>query len=361
MENKITQKRSYIDEIFILRSIACLSIVLLHSIAFAQLNHLDINNTNMQDIISSFRVLLTFGTPTFVFISELLISYSYPDKLPKGFLLKRIKLIIIPYLSMAIFYALISPTPNAIKIIMNMLGGYHGYFVLIIFQFYVLHLLFHKYLSKQKPLKVIFLSLIINIVYLAVFNFFKVPIQNNLLEYFWDRGHWLVFIAWIFYFSLAYYCGRFYKEFLVALKKYKSAIFSSIFITGAAVVVLSYLNILPYTSKTVAMVFFTANAIAVIYYHATKIKKVPSVLMLVSRYSFSIYLLHIFFLDIINYFAEAVGINLGAFSVIYLFLGSIVCSIFTTYLLNKISIGKYVVGKVGVGKKLKLSKKEIAA
>lgn len=73
-----------IKEIFMIRCISCLSVVLLHIISMVLMLQAealaDISHT-----VDSFRTLLMFSTPAFIFISEFLLARSYPDGVPDGF------------------------------------------------------------------------------------------------------------------------------------------------------------------------------------------------------------------------------------------------------------------------------------
>ena len=89
--------KKVIDEIFLLRSIACLSIVFLHAFARSFLEE--------NGVVNSINMLLTFGTPTFVFISEFILARSYLGKLPSDFWRKRVKFVLLPYLLFGTFYA----------------------------------------------------------------------------------------------------------------------------------------------------------------------------------------------------------------------------------------------------------------
>ncbi|WP_269758464.1 acyltransferase family protein [Thalassobacillus sp. C254] len=68
-----------------MRAIACLAVVVIHSV--------NITLTNYEHTVSQFeeyfliavRFAAFFGTPAFVFISELLLARSYPNKVPHGF------------------------------------------------------------------------------------------------------------------------------------------------------------------------------------------------------------------------------------------------------------------------------------
>lgn len=359
-------KRKYLNEIVFLRSIACLCIAVVHSLHVA---HTSATFTNdlYDTIVDSIYVLFTFGTPTFIFISMLLISYSYPTGLPKGFLAKRFKLIMLPFIFMAIFYSadmnifreLLAGNMSEVfsaatwstitkNVVGNLMGGYHGYFILIIFQFYILAYLFHKFLSKSNPLVIILVSLVINLVYLSVFNFTEPPTDSEVMLHFWKSGHWIPFIGWIFYFSLAFYCGLYYSQFVEILKNNKSiVIFSAVFF-GILTVLLTMFDLIPLSSKSVTMIFFTTSMIGVLYLIALKIKKIPKILVDINNYSFSIYLLNTFYINIVATILLILHLDFGIFNVIIYFTMSTMASMFTAYLLNKLSFGKYLVGRVNV-------------
>ncbi|WMT42378.1 acyltransferase family protein [Paenibacillus sp. D2_2] len=84
-------------EMFVLRSIACLSIALLHA-----LYRVYDADTPWVELVG---LLLTFGTPVFVFISQFVLSYAYPDRVPEGFWRKRVKYILLPYIFFGTLYA----------------------------------------------------------------------------------------------------------------------------------------------------------------------------------------------------------------------------------------------------------------
>lgn len=370
MESK-SERKKHINEIFLLRAVACLSIVLFHAIETSI--NLNISDSYSFNLIESIKVLLTFGTPTFVFISMLLISYSYSDNLPKYFLIKRAKLLLMPFLAMAIFYAFtyVAKSTNyivdysAVKLIIkysiiNILGGYHGYFILIIFQFYILCHLFNRYLSKMNPFATITVALIINLTYLAIFNYLPSPIDNKIVGYLWYGWFKIPFVAWVFYFVLAYYCGRNYDYFLYVIRKYEKIILVSAIAIGSTTIVLENLNLIPSSSKSVMMIFFTTSMIGVIYNIATRIKTIPYFFIKISQYSFSIYLIHMFYLTIMKNILLKHDIDFSVFSILFLFIVSIVASMLTAYIFNKFKFGKYLIGTINNnGAKLKTEKPKI--
>src|SRR5690606_21810644 len=123
---------------------------------------------------------------------------------------------------MSLFYAALETSalqlsvhPNLFLNFLNnfFLGDFHGYFIIIIFQFYILHIIFTKYLSHFSPKLMLIITFTINFSYLAFFNFvepFNIPFAENI----WTQKSSLPFLGWVFYFALAFYGGRNAKEFL---------------------------------------------------------------------------------------------------------------------------------------------------
>lgn len=363
-----TEKRKYLNEIIFLRSIACLCIAVVHSLHRAHSSN-TFTNSLYDTIVDSSYVLLTFGTPTFIFISMLLISYSYPTGLPQNFISKRFKLILFPFLFMALFYGadmnifhqLLAGNMTEVfskatwstvstNVIGNLLGGYHGYFILIIFQFYILAYFLHRFLSKSNPVIIILMSLIINIAYLAIFNFTEPPSNNEKIIHFWAKGHWIPFIGWIFYFSLAFYCGLYYEHFVTILKKNKNIVISSTIVFALLTIWLTIGEWIPLSSKSITMVFFTTGMIGLLYLIAIKIKTMPKILIDINNYSFSIYLLNTFYINITYTVLILLGIDFSIFNVFIYFTCSIMASMLTAYLINLSTYGKYLVGRVNIVK-----------
>ncbi|MDM5187915.1 acyltransferase family protein [Bacillus sp. DX4.1] len=344
--------KSKVQEIIILRSIACLTVVFIHAITRSPSTF---DSVNKMDIAFSYlQLLLMYGTPMFVFISEFVLAYNYKDRIPDKFISKRIKFILLPFICMGIFYAGFSEHANgiqatAIQSVRNIfLGDYHGYFILIIFQFYFLHMIFNKVKKKISPKLVLISALCINLAYLSFFNFvepFNVPTAN----YIWYRFSWIPFIGWIIYFVIGYYAGSYYEYFKSLLTRNLKWIILSWCLTGALFLLFQYFNVLnDISSKRVDALLYTISTIMVFFYIATKIKNIPRFLLLINRYSFGIYLLHPFFQQTIG---DMILINIPYLNNLYgslflYFIIGVIVPIPVVYLLNKIKIGAYIVGKV---------------
>ncbi len=349
-------EKQHLSEITIIRSFACLSVVLLHSIKF--IIGFDYQGSSIvNNVLFSIAGILAFGTPTFILISELIIAYAYPKKLPKDFFNKRLKNILIPFVVMAIFYAVIQNINSfkeiSINILLNILGNYHGWFILVIFQFYLLHYFFTKYINRFNPKIVLGLSFIINSIYLSFFNFVQAPSSNKFILYLWDRGFWVPCLGWLFYFVLAYYCGKNYWKFSRIIKKNKVKVIIFLILSLGLHLYANSLGLFGPGSKRVDMIFLTISCFFTLYIIAERIKTIPYFLQTVSRYSFGIYLVHFFYLLILSKLLTALPISLGNFGIIVLFVIGITASITTVKLVNKLPLGKYAVGNISRSTKKK--------
>lgn len=344
-----------IKEVFLLRTIACLAIVLGHCINSSLNLYPHITTGVTTDLWKLTRELLLFGTPVFIFISALVLSYSYPNGTPKGFLVKRLKFILVPYAIMGVFYAILTSLIEGsfnnlpLTIASNLfLGQFHGYFIIIIFQFYLLHTVFHKIISLIKIEKIVLCSLIINVIYLQISK-----------VYFYDAKWgvqlwWFPLFAWIFYYSLAYYLGQNINKFRMKLDQYKWILLFVSIITSALVIILYRSNIIPpLGSKRIDILLFTTCICFLLFYIGTKMRQIPFLISIISAYSFGIYWLHVFYIQVLHklYKLLSIGhqsfINLTGY-IFVLFIGSTLLSIVTVYLLNRFRFGAYVTGKIGV-------------
>jgi membrane-bound acyltransferase YfiQ involved in biofilm formation len=293
--------------------------------------------------------ILAFGTPTFVFISELILSRSYPDRLPGSFFKKRVLPILLPFVFISFFNSFV-PNYNNIPLLLkdftyNLLGSIHGpWFILVILQFYILHRLFIKYLSKVSAPIILTGSFIINLAYLAFFNLSSPP--NDSVVYLWEGGYWVPCIGWLFYFALAYYCGKNYQRFIQMLKAHPVIVLTTPVIALGIVLYVNTFDVMPYGSKRMDMVVFTVTMILALFLAFTRLKRQPAILGFVSKYSFGIYLLHFFFMRATNKALGVVGIYLGGYGVAMLFISSVIASIVTVHIVNKHPLGKYLVGGI---------------
>ncbi|WP_223155168.1 acyltransferase family protein [Alkalibacillus aidingensis] len=335
-----------INEAFWLRAIACLAVVATHSVDTTLLNYQHSASQVEEYGLIFVRFMGYFGTPTFIFISILLLANAYPKGVPTDFLAKRVKYILLPFVFMAFVFAIVEN--NSINSFINgliyniFLGGYTGYFIIIIFQFYILYMWLYKHLMKWSPKVVLSVSFIINISYLAFFNFTE-PINIPLGEYIWMRGYWLPFLGWIFYFALGFYCGRYFDQLKLKLRKFPVLICSlPVFSLLLVVVMVRGDMITAVSSKRIDIILYTVSVIFLIVLLASYTRKVPGFILTISKHSFHIYLVHKIFL---HYLQRIEGLHpwlYFIFAMVYAVLASILISKWV----SKVRVSKFLVGRV---------------
>ena len=97
-------------------------------------------------------------------------------------------------------------------------GGTLTYFIVIIFQFYLLHIIFAKHLVKLNPIKLVIYSLIITTLFWAMRNFIPAP-ESIYFNWLWQREG-MIFIGWLSYFLLGFYMGYHYEKLMNHIQKY---------------------------------------------------------------------------------------------------------------------------------------------
>ncbi|MFD2615463.1 acyltransferase [Paenibacillus gansuensis] len=144
-------KKERIEELTLFRAMAFLAIVLQHCIAeFIYRPEIMPKDSVMLAMLFHFT---RFGTPTFIFISGLLFFYNYYEKLNyRTFLIKRFQDILVPFIIWTgVYYTLMHGVwfldfkawqGYAHELIVPS-SGYHLWFIVMIFQFYLLFPVFH--------------------------------------------------------------------------------------------------------------------------------------------------------------------------------------------------------------------------
>lgn len=345
-----------IREVFFLRAIACLSIVLGHSIS-SSLNwypFLDAESGRTLSVWRTVTELLLFGTPMFVFISALVLSHAYPQGTPKGFLVKRTKYILVPYVIMGVFYAALACAIEGsfgtllVKIWQNIvLGQFHGYFILIIFQFYLLHIGFHRVVKAIPFRRLLPYSLLVNAGYLLIVALLWKKVQLPVSVW------WLPFFAWIFYYVLACHVGQNLDWYRRKLGPYSLYLLLGSAASGAAVLLSARTGLFPFGSKRVDVLVYTVLLGFLIFALASRAKFVPRWLETVSSYSFGIYWLHVFFIAVLHKAFKVMPLGFRehwnlSFYILYLSAAALLLSMVSTYMLTRHPAGEFIVGKLGV-------------
>ncbi len=354
MQQNANKTPQLINELFFLRSMACLSVVLIHAISYTY----QIYALNPTQIIylKKIQMLLMYATPSFICISLIILSHSYKNRKPQNFWRKRWQFILLPYFCIGLVYAAafsgqsLQPFEFVIKLLkIYFLGEWVGYFVIIIVQFYGLYFLLDKYLQRFQPATMIFTGFIINFIYLYHTNFMP-PIPFLKTISFYKYSH-LLFLSWIFYFFVGYYIGRNLKRFIELLNRYWYLAFIGILVNYVLINYLIDQRLLTtISSKRVDILLYTCSVLFALYFIGSKIKRIPSIILLISQSSYGIYLLH----DIV---LKHVGIKISKlFSlpfpiyILILFLTGVFIPMGIVYLINKWNKGAFLVGKIDVKK-----------
>ncbi|WP_323703716.1 acyltransferase family protein [Mammaliicoccus sp. Dog046] len=335
----------YTSVIFWMRAIACLSIVMIHTIT-TTFYKFDMPNEGY--LLRSVQLLLLYATPVFVFISEFLLAKQYKTKVKEGFIKQKLMILGIPYIIINLGLAYVYGYPKNMSDYLDSVsfmmfhGGTLTYFIIIIFQFYALHMLFAKYLVKLNPIKMIVYSLIITTLYWAMRTFIDAP-DAEYLNWMWDREGWMVFIGWLSYFLLGFYMGLYYETLMANIKRYSlHIIIGTIVVT--AITLYNYLSgwITLVDSKRIDTPIFVTMVILMFFLVSAYTKYVPKFFIVISNYSFSIYLIHYFMIHRLGQLHDN-----PIFNIIFTFTLTITFSICIAYLLNLFKFGKFIVGGIG--------------
>lgn len=333
------ERKVIVPELIVIRALACLSVVMLHSITLVS------GGASRRLYIA--QLFLLFATPTFAYMSPFLIGFSKKKRSFGETIRSRVKYLILPFLFFAVFYAAWQSyqwgIPFLDRVWYNVKGGYHGYFVLVVMQFYLFHPLFRGILERVPAGVAVPVAGLVNIGYLAVLNLRLVTLPY--LGFNWYH----FFPAWAFYYVLGYYSGRDRDQFQTALRR--NWPFAAALLVGAGIMLLrnTLSGFMPdLTSQRFDVLLYAAGIILLAFPLAGQIRRVPAVLNHINRASFGIYLLHWFFLEFFRRWVLQIPSLPRVAAVLILFVLATLASTLVTYALNRWKWGAFVVGRLGV-------------
>jgi membrane-bound acyltransferase YfiQ involved in biofilm formation len=336
-------RRAHVAEITTMRGIACVAIVLLHALP-AWLRHLGLDGPGWADL----RLLLTVGTPVFVFLSGFVLAYAYPRSVPRGFLVNRVRYILLPYLAVGLVTATYAGRADLATVPGRyagvVLGGWHGYFVLVVLQFYVLHLVWWRFVDRFGQRALLLGAAVVNVGYLAVFNLTSAPTGGGpFVDHLWGRGYWYWLPAWLFYFALAYRCGTDVGGVRAWTRRHLRWLVVATVAVAAAALVIRHLGLLGVTSKRVDMVVLASLTALTLFGAVGRLRRTPWLVEQVSRHSFGIYLLHMLVLGQLHAWTLE---PLGAAALPVNVVAAVVLSGLVVAVVSRLPLGSYVVGRV---------------
>lgn len=336
-----------IKEIDLLRGVGILAVVMVHIAQHAIFYSYGNPITNIiLDALSRFCV------PFFVFVSGVSFAYNYHNRegYYRNFLLKRLKYIGIPYLIWSAVGFARYGTYDPIKIIIGLITGnamIHLYFVILIFQFYLLSPILLR-LIKKNWLWTTIISFIINILLLAIHSYTPMFVDINTGKY---LQPYINLFIWLSYFMTGMSIGIKIDEFNKLMKRTKISILAIIWLIVTIISV--YEEYIIYANMGYVIHFFRPTnmlysfmSILLFWKLYEKLSNLPKrVLVSLGKYSFGIYLVHIPILFTIHKFTQPYWGN--PLELIFSFLSCAFASYIFTFLVSKIKIGTLIIGKTG--------------
>ena len=221
----IMAKRERIEELFYIRAIAALGILVIHATgSFAVLSEYGSKAMYLGVFLNQF---FRFGSPVFMMVSGLVLFYNYRslDEFDAArFYKKKLKYIFLPYVIWSTIYFLYShyisgvPLSGEGKVLLRgILFGEsysHLYFIFLIFQFYILVPLILKYLikpMKEKPVRVFLIFVIIQGTILIYQYYLKNYDATGIARLF-NKYYWKTVFGWSAYFITGGLIGLHYKK-----------------------------------------------------------------------------------------------------------------------------------------------------
>ncbi|WP_142825976.1 acyltransferase family protein [Planococcus soli] len=337
-----------LNEINIIRAIMCLAIVATHSIS-NYLRNIEVDQAAYDQYILWIRFALLCSTPIFILLSETLLSKNYPDGLKKGFFKKRIKYILMPYILIGIIVSYRGSDKDLSSFMevafqKVIFGQWYGFFVIVIFQFYLLHWLIGKYLARINPVGPILVSFAISFAH--VYGFVHIGSYQELIltKYpLWYKTH---IFMWLFYFIVAFYIGQYYEQ-LVNFLTNKIWVPALMTLTSFGIIMFNYLE-MDYTrisSERYDMLLYSVSMFFLLVALIRKFNFDNQTLVMISNFSFFIYLTHMIFLPYFVRLSLTFGENFFTYVTIMAFLTLSSC-IGVAFLLYQNGITRQFTGKI---------------
>jgi len=354
---------TYFYEINFIRSVAALSVVMVHVTA----TNYSVNDGHLNWLLLFLNQIVRYGTPFFAVISGfLLYNQTINRKFAlKRFILSRFTKVLLPFIIWSFIYLIIKSDyildiftiENTKLFVYNFVLGkshYHLYFIAVVLQFYLLFIFIHRFNNK----KILFLLTLLSF-FLTYFNFMlPYPVESGILSKFMSERSFI--LNWLFYF----FFGGLLVHFWQPIVEYVQKNVKYILLVG-----LVPLIFLVYEYKTREVVLNSTRvtnlfyvpvlfiALISVYFMVRKYKVVHTFLLTVGNMSMGIYLIHplvIYYLkEHLTWLFEGTSLTL----ITYAF--TVLISMLVVKIIHMLPFGQYVVIIASRNKKRKLKVEKI--
>lgn len=358
-------KKQRIVELDFFRTVAFLAVALQHVLGAYQ--RTDISGWESAGISVLF-LLTKFAVPAFVFASGLVLFYNYYENLHYGkFLVKRVKEILIPYILWTVLYYLYY-TPHDqrgfagyLKALLLGEGGYHLWYIVMIFQFYVflpVYIAIFKGITKLFTTKgriVVFgVFTVLYSLYILLPSYFLpygiIKPQNPVIKFLFADYITRNSISYVFYFVLGGVVALNLERVRTLLKRYSIILLSAFAIGFTALEFLYYSNgftggkinlsypsfFKPHYFLLTVLCIFTLYRLVLSGF----VNKgwVSNVFKFIGDYSFQAYLAHAYTINLTAGVIYKSGITFKPAIYGLIFLGCIVIALYIAFFLRFIKI-----------------------
>ncbi|MDO7787940.1 acyltransferase [Desulforamulus aquiferis] len=363
--------RDKVAELDLLRAIAAISVIIIHITATPLM--LGIQGSPYHLAVTLANQFARFSIPAFVFVTGFVLFYNYRDYHSvnwSAYFRKRITYVLVPYFLWSLLYFLfkqyisfreINLTEAWMPFLKALLMGesfYHLYFVVLIFQFYLLFpLVLPLWQRVEKHAGLV--TLVIFGLYLAwvAMLFYNIRPWSSPLISFLFKYQGKLFLTWLGFFVLGAYCaGRLstVRAFLLRWTNW--------FVLGACALLVAMVAefygriaqpgvIISYAATSIRPLGILFTVVTIMAIIAVALKYLPGSSPLtrftgkVSGQSYGIYLIHPLVLTFLEVFEGRLGLGYHWWVVLFNLLLCCMISYLGAYLLSRNSWTRHLIGR----------------
>lgn len=291
-------KKVFYDEIPLIRSIACMMVVLVHVTAHNYRYDLEQFSDSLSLMLNQ---LSRLGTPMFAVISAFLLFRSVQTR---GFHLSyfvrsRMVKIVLPYIIWTFLYLLyrqyhganvFAHAKSVLQAFILGTGYSHLYFVMTVIQFYILFPLLQMVRDRKILLVLFVLSLPVNAIWLVP------ELRPHLGAVDWIVSHRSFIFQWISYFLFGGLLAYYYEQWTAFAQKYWRLLLAAFALVWCGILIEIEPDRLLTSSRPANLLYVPVSVLALImiYYKFLKNRWPAKALTYVGNFSMGIYLIHPF-------------------------------------------------------------------